>query len=119
MGLDASVRCNCIQEGKARPHPFPGLLGFDEAGEPTLKGDRDTNLKLRLKHDKGYRDSCPHSGYLLEKRLGNTASVAYVRAFLANHSQNSYPVLLEREVSSVSDAGDWDAASHMQLLVTD
>ncbi len=119
MGLDASVRCNCIQEGKARPHPFPGLLGFDEAGEPTLKGDRDTNLKLWLKHDKGYRDSCPHSGYLVEKRLGNTASVAYVRAFLANHSPNSFPLLLERVVSSGSHSGDWVAASDMPQLLTE
>src|SRR6516164_10734090 len=30
MGLDASVRCNCIKEGRALAHPFPELLVFDE-----------------------------------------------------------------------------------------
>jgi hypothetical protein len=36
MGLDASVRCNCIKEDKARPHPFPELLAFDDhIVEPT------------------------------------------------------------------------------------
>ncbi len=119
MGLDASVRCNCIKEGKARPHPFPELLAFDEAGEPTLKGDRDTNLKLWLKHDKWYGDSCPHSGYLVEKRLGNMASVANVRGFLENHSPNSFPLLLERVVYSGTHSGDWVAASEVPQLLTE
>jgi hypothetical protein len=99
MGLDASVRCNCVKEGKTPPHPFPELLAFDEAGEPTLKSDCDIDVKLRLKHDKWYRDSCPHSGYLVEKRLGNMASVAYVRGFLESHAPSSFPLLLERVVS--------------------
>ena len=119
MGLDASVRCNCIKEGKARPHPFPELLAFDETGEPTLKGDRETNLKLWLKHDKWYRDSCPHAGYLVEKRLGNMASVAYVRGFLENHSPNSFPLLLERVVYSGTHSGDCLAASDVPQLLTE
>jgi hypothetical protein len=76
MGLDASVHCNCAKEGKAPPHPFPELLAFDETGEPFLKGHGDIDLKLWLKHDRWCRDSCPHSGYLVEKRLGNIAAVA-------------------------------------------
>jgi len=119
MGLDASVRCNCIKEGKARPHPFPKLLAFDETGEPTLKGDRETNLKLWLKHDKWYRDSCPHAGYLVEKRLGNMTSVAYVRGFLENHSTNSFPLLLERVVYSGTHSGDWVTASDVPQLLTE
>ena len=39
MSLDAFVRCTCIREGKAKPHPFPDRLTFDESGEPTLTGD--------------------------------------------------------------------------------
>ena len=118
MGLDASVRCNCIKEGKARTHPFPELLAFDETGGPTLKGDRETNLKSWLKHDKWYRDSCPHAGYIVEKRLGNMASVAYVRGFLEDHSPNSFPLLLERVVYSGTHSGDLVAASDVpQLLI--
>ena len=31
MALDAFVRCTCIREGKAKPHPFPDRLTFDES----------------------------------------------------------------------------------------
>jgi hypothetical protein len=111
MGLNASVRCNCIKEGKPPPPPFPERLAFDETGEPTLKSDGDINLKLWLKHDKWYRDSRPHSGYLVEKRLGNVASVAYVRGFLEDNSPDSFPFLLERVVYSCTHCGDWVAVS--------
>ena len=90
---------------------------FDEAGEPTLKGDRDTNLWL--KHDKWYRNSCPHSGYLVEKRLGNMASVAYVRGFLQNNSANSFPLLLERVVRSGTHSGDRVAAGEAPQLLAE
>jgi len=119
MGLDASVRCNCIKEGKAPPHPFPELLAFDNTGEPILRGDGEIDLKLWLKHDKWSRDSCPHSGYLVEKRLGNVTSVAYVREFLENNSPHSFPLLLERVVYSGSHCGDWVAASEALQLLTE
>jgi hypothetical protein len=119
MGLDASVHCNCVKEGKAPPHPFPKLLAFDETGEPILKGEGDIDLKLWLKHDKWYRDSCPHSGCLVEKRLGNIAAVAYVRGFLENNSPHSFPLLLERVTYSGTHSGDWVAASDVPQLLTE
>ena len=119
MGLDASVHCNCIKEGKARPHPFPELLACDETGEPTLRGDSGINLKLWLKHDEWYRDSCPHGGYLAQKHLGNMASVAYVRGFLENHSPGSFPLLLERVVYSGVHSGDCVAAGDVPLLLSE
>ncbi|MGB6814370.1 MAG: hypothetical protein WBE23_15815 [Candidatus Sulfotelmatobacter sp.] len=39
MALDAFVRCTCIRDGKAKPHPFPDRLTFDERNEPMLTGD--------------------------------------------------------------------------------
>jgi hypothetical protein len=119
MGLDASVHCNCIKEGKAPLHPFPELLAFDETGEPILKGDGDIDLKLWLTHDKWYRDSCQHSGYLVEKRLGNATAVAYVSGFLQDNSPNSFPLLLERVVYSGTHSGDWVAASEVPQLLTE
>jgi len=119
MGLDARVRCNCIKEGNAPPHPFPELLAFDETGEPILKGDGDIDLRLWLKYDKWYRDSCPHSGYLVEKRLGNIAAMAYVRGFLENNSPHSFPLLLERVVNSSTHSGDLVAASDVPQLLTE
>jgi hypothetical protein len=119
MGLDAWVRCNCIKEGNVPPHPFPELLAFDETGEPTLKGGGDIDLTLWLKHDKWYRDSCPHSGCLAEKRLGNIAAVAYVREFLENNSPHGFPLLLKRVVYSGTHSGDWVAASDVPQLLTE
>jgi hypothetical protein len=117
MGLNAFVCCNCIKEGKVPPHPFPELLAFDQTGEPILKGNGDIDLKLWLKHDKWYRDSCPHSGYLVEKRLGNIAGVAYVRGFLEGNSPNEFPLLLERVVYDGVHAGDWIAARAVPQLM--
>lgn len=119
MGLSASVCCNCIKEGKAPPHPFPELLAFDKTGEPVLKGDGDIDLMLWLKHDKWYRDSCPHSGYLVEKRLGNIAAVAYVRGFLEDNSADSFPLLLERVAYDGTHCGDWVSASDAPQLLSE
>ena len=33
MALDGHVRCKCIREGRAKPHPFPDSLIFDETGQ--------------------------------------------------------------------------------------
>lgn len=117
MGLNASVHCNCVKEGKAPVHPFPELLAFDETGEPTLKSDGDINLKLWRKHDKWYRDSCPHSGYLVEKRLGNIAAVVHIRGFLEGNSSKSFPLLRERVVYSNTHTGDWLAAANVPRLL--
>jgi hypothetical protein len=119
MGLDASVHCNCIKEGKAPPHPFPELLAFDKTGEPFLKSDRNIDLKLWLKHDKWHRDSCPHSGYLVDKRLGNATGVAYVRGFLENNSTNSFPLLLERVVYEGTHCGDLIAVDDVPQLLAE
>ncbi len=119
MGLNASVRCNCIKDGNASPHPFPELLAFAETGEPILKGGDIVDLKVWLKHDKWLRDSCPHSGYLVEKRLGNVASVAHVRQFLESDYRQSFPLLLERVLYSGTHSGDWVAASDVPQLLAE
>lgn len=117
MGLDAWVCCNCIKEGKAPPHPFAELLAFDKTGEAILKSDSEIDLKLWLKHDEWYRNSCPHSGHLIVKRLGNIAGVAYVRGFLEENSQNDFPLLLQRVVYDGTHAGDWIAARDVPQLL--
>lgn len=119
MGLDASVHCNCIKEGKAPPHPFPELLAFDETGQPTLRSDNDINLTMWSQHDKWYRKSCPHQGCLIEKRLGNIAMVTYVRGFLEENSPNSFPLLLKRVVYSGAHSGDWIAAIEAPQLLAE
>jgi hypothetical protein len=117
MGLDAVVHCNCAREGKARPHPFPELLAFDETGEATLKSDGEIDLKLWVRHDDWYRNSCAHAGQMVEKRLGNVAAIAHIREFLESNSPKRFRVLLERVVYDGSHAGDRIAASDAAELL--
>jgi hypothetical protein len=119
MALGASVRCNCIKEGKAPPHPFPELLAFDKTGEPILKKEGEISLDLCLEHDKWYRNSCAHSGCLVNRRLGNMSLVAYVREFLQSNSPNDFPLLLERVVYSGTHCGDWIAAGDVRQLLAE
>jgi hypothetical protein len=119
MGLDASVRCNCIKEGKALPHPFPELLAFDETGEPTLRKEGQISLDLWAVHDEWYRNSCSHSGHLVDRRLGNIGLVAHVREFLQRNSPNDFPLLLERVVYSGAHCGDWLAAGDVPRLLAE
>jgi len=119
MGLDAWVCCNCIKEGKAPPHPFPELLVFDETGEPGLASARQISLDLWKAHDKWYRKSCPHSGRMIDKRLGNIALVAHVRGFLEDNSPSDFPMLLERVVYSGVHTGDSVAARDAPQLMSE
>ena len=62
MALDAFVRCTCIRDGKAKPHPFPDRLAFDERGEPMLTGD-PTEDEWEA-HDRWLAESCEHEGFI-------------------------------------------------------
>jgi hypothetical protein len=106
MGVNAWVHCNCVKEGKAPAHPFPELLVFNETGEASLANWREVPLKQWLKHDAWYRNSCPHSGVLIEKRIGNIALVAHIRGFLETNSPSDFPLLLERVVYDGTHTGD-------------
>ena len=117
MGLDAHVCCNCIKEGVAPPHPFPELLAFDETAEPTLKSDNEIGLDQWLQHDAWYMLSCPHSGRLLKKRLGNVGLIAHVRSFLGLREVTSFPVLRTQVVYNGVHGGDWIAAADSLRLL--
>jgi hypothetical protein len=80
MNLDGFLRCTCIRDGKAKPHPFPARLIFDESGEPTLTGNPFEEEWEA--HDRGLGESCKHEGYLLSLFLGNITRVGNRRGFL-------------------------------------
>jgi hypothetical protein len=107
MGLDASVRCNCIKNGIAAPHPFPDLLRLDETSEPILKGADEMPLDIWLEHDLWFRRSCSHGGYLLQERLGNASLVGHIRSVMSAIPHDPYPVLQERVIHSGVHAGDF------------
>src|SRR5580692_10231498 len=80
MALDAFVRCTCIRDGKAKPHPLPDRLTFDESGEPILKGD-PTDDEWEA-HDRWLAESCEHEGFIVSFFLGNITRVGNLRSFL-------------------------------------
>jgi len=117
MGLDASVRCNCIKHGVAAPHPFPNLLRLDETGEPILESADEISLDIWLEHDRWFRRSCSHGGYLLQKRLGNYALIGHVRSRIELMPHHAFPLLRERVVYSGVHAGDFIKASDSVRLL--
>jgi len=108
MALDGFVRCTCIRDGKAKPHPFPDRLAFDDSGQPILSDDA-TEDEWEA-HDKWLGDSCEHEGFLLALFLGNITRVQNLRAFLT-HLQGKpgprFPILLEKVLYDGTHTGDW------------
>lgn len=74
-------------------------------------------LEVWLIHDRWYRDSCPHSGHLIEKRLGNVSFAAHVRGFLEKNSPNDFPLLLQRVIYSGTHSGNWIAVRDVPQLI--
>jgi hypothetical protein len=110
MALDGYVRCTCIRDGKAKPHPFPDRLTFDETGEPMLTGD-PSEEELEA-HDDWYGESCEHGGYLLSLFLGNITRVGHLRSFLRGLEGKPaprFPILLNQVIYDGTHTGDWIA----------
>lgn len=108
MALDGFVRCTCIRDGKARPHPFPKLLTYDKSGEPMLKGDPSEDEWEA--HDKWLNESCEHGGFLLSLFLGNITRVKNLRSFLRALQGTPgprFPILLEKVLYDGTHTGDW------------
>ena len=108
MSLDAFVRCTCIRDGKAKPHPFPKRLKFDESGEPILSGD--PSQEEWDAHDRWLSNSCEHEGFLLAMFLGNITRVKNLRSFLRALQGSPgprFPILLEKVLYDGTHTGDW------------
>jgi hypothetical protein len=118
MSLDAFVRCTCIRDGKAKPHPLPDRLTFDEAGEPTLTGDPSEDEWEA--HDHWLGESCEHEGYLVSEALGNITRVGNLRSFL-RHLQGKpgprFPMLLTKVLYDGTHTGDWISSEHAEKLL--
>jgi|SRR5580704_9264046 hypothetical protein len=118
MSLDAFVRCTCIRDGKAKPHPFPERLTFDEIGEPTLTGDPSDDEWDA--HDHWLGESCEHEGYLVSEALGNITRVGNLRSFL-RHLQGKpgprFPMLLTKVLYDGTHTGDWLSSEQAEKLL--
>jgi len=117
MALDGFVRCTCIRDGKAKPHPFPEKLTFDEGSEPTLVGDpSDDEWEA---HDLWLEDYCEHGGFLISEFLGNITRVKNLRGFLGGLQGKPgprFPILLEEVLYNGTHTGDWVPKEHTQAL---
>ena len=108
MSLDAYVRCTCIRDGKAKPHPLPGRLMWDEANAPSLSGD-PTQKEWDL-HDRWVQESCEHEGFLVSEFLGNITRAQHLRDFLRGLQGKPgprFPVLLKKVIYDGTHTGDW------------
>jgi hypothetical protein len=118
MGLDAHVRCTCIRDGRAKPHPFPDKLTLDETAEPDLTGDPSPDEWTA--HERWFAESCEHSGYLLTEHLGNISRTAHVREFLRSLQGDPgprFPILLTKVVYDGTHSGDWISSEQAAELL--
>jgi hypothetical protein len=118
MTLDARVRCTCLRDGRAKPHPFPERLAVDESCEPILKGnpsDHDCEI-----HDRWFAESCEHGGYIRAEFLGNTTRIAHLRDFLRGLQGNPgprFPILLTKVIYNGTHTGDWISSKQAAELL--
>jgi hypothetical protein len=119
MGLDARVRCNCVRDGLALPHPIPERLRFDENGEPFVEVESGgIGDEVWAAHENWLNNGCLHGGYLIEKRLGNLMRIVHVRTFVESYAaSNAFPILRERVVYSGTHCGDSINAADAAVLL--
>lgn len=120
MGLVARVRCTCIREGRAKLHPFPDRLIFDQTGDPMLSGEpSEKNLTIQ---DKWFADSCEHGGHLVATFLGNIGFVGRLRE-LVRHLEGDpaprFPVLLKHVIYEGTHTGAWIPSTQAKQLLTE
>ena len=118
MALDGFVRCTCIREGKAKPHPLPKRLKFGKSGEPYLSGE-PTDKEWDA-HDRWLSNSCEHEGFLLALFLGNITRVQNLRSFLRalqGKPGPRFPVLLNKVLYNGTHTGDWIPIKYSPALL--
>jgi hypothetical protein len=118
MSLDGYVRCSCVRKGKAKPHPFPDRLTWDESSAPSLSGD-PTEEEWEA-HEEWVQNACEHQGFLASEFLGNITRVKNVRDFLKGLQGNpgpKFPMLLKKVVYDGTHTGDWVPANQTAALM--
>jgi hypothetical protein len=116
MGLDASVFCNCYEQGQLRSLPPAGCTPLlSEDGSLTCDSD---DLNLQLAFDAWRREqACEHQGgYLVAHYIGNIALVAFLREQIARWPDR-FPMILSRVVYNGMHCGDFIASAELSQLV--
>jgi hypothetical protein len=104
MSLDGFVRCTCIRDGRAKPHPFPERFRGDEPGLPWLSDPSEDEWET---HDRWLQESCEHEGYLVSEGLGTGMRAQQLREFLRGlQGEPGLPILLKKVVDDGTHAAD-------------
>jgi hypothetical protein len=120
LSLDAYVRCRCVQEGRAKPHPFPNLLIVDPLEGPQLR--EEATDEQWEKHDKWLAKACEHEGFAAEEFLGNVWLIQKIRNCLGKLQKASgrkFPMLLDKVVYDGTHTGDVIEALDVPNLLTE
>jgi hypothetical protein len=96
MGLDAYVRCRCLQDGLTTEPPVPAaLIVEDEAGYLDLSVPFEGNEELFHAFDKWReRGACPHEDMeIASVRVSNWCGYRHFQQALRNAGRDRFPVL--------------------------
>lgn len=106
MGLDATVYCNCFENGRLEePPPNSSSVYVAPDGSLYCKSE---DLEALLVFDTWLRESaCEHKdGVLRHHYIGNIALVGLLREELKRESEK-FPIILEKILYSGTHAGDY------------
>lgn len=115
MGLDATVYCDCFEQGRLLEPP-PAGCHLSVSADGTVNCGSD-ELEVQLAFDQWmlFR-ACKHeNGKLLHHWLGNIALIAVLRQELSCRPE-SYPLLLGRVLYSGTHAGDYIDVADLEAL---
>ncbi len=102
MGLDASVRCRCWEEGKASLPPFADAVRLDEENHVILELPWDGNEESHLTFEKWMKTCCPHPEMeYARERISNWGGYRLFRDKLAEIGWDHFPTL-KRELPEVN-----------------
>ena len=116
MGLNASVFCDCYETGKMRlPAPQPELLYMDESGQLYLDW-KNPKADLNAFYD-WLSIACEHGplGQIVSHRLGNIASIGYLRNLLSDRADR-FPILLTKVLYNGIHGGDFLSLTDVDLV---
>ncbi|MEM7246907.1 MAG: hypothetical protein AAF533_16275 [Acidobacteriota bacterium] len=97
MGLDASVSCNCFQEGRTEPPPFPReWLAFDGEGRLELLDEHDVGNRWYRVHQ-WKQDCCEHEDLDFAcEHVANWSGYRLFQAALGELGWDRFPFLKEQ-----------------------
>jgi len=106
MGLDATVYCNCFEEGRLRTPPLSEWKVYVCEDGCLNSGAKD--IKLQMAFDAWYLEkACEHeNGILVHHRIGNISLIAFLRKILASRAPD-FPIILEKILYSGTHCGDF------------